>query len=315
MLILICKPTSGLICQGQFMLVLTLIKLYSYCTSYYLIPMYDVDLTYFLQTQGLPMGLPLSGYVATLSLGWWEFQFMDKLAKRDKQLAITLSDVTRYYDDICVTNFGDFDNIAKSIYPPELPLVRSTSDIMRDSFLDIDIFVEDGHFKVGFYNKTDHFDFPVITFSLPDSNMSTKVVYNCFYTKLVRFATLCTDLDRYFEYTNILYTKLVYRDYYSDILLITYETFLNNYSQLLLNNYGEIPKIKPQISSYVDSPLPALAFEVSTPEVETRFNIKHLNLDTPDTLFKKVNMLQQVKQVFQIDKNTSIGDYSTSPLL
>ncbi len=168
---------------------------------------------------------------------------MDKLAKRDKQLAITLSDVTRYIDDICVTNLGGFDNIAKSIYPPELPLVKSTNDIMRDSFLDLDILVEDGHFKVGIYNKTDHFDFPVITFPLPDSNISTKVAYNCFYSQLVRFATLCTDLNRFFECRNILYTKLIYRDYSSDILLKTYETFLNNYSQLLLNNCGEIHKI------------------------------------------------------------------------
>ncbi len=118
----------------------------------------------FLQTQGIPMGLPVSGYVATLSLGWWEFQFMDKLAKSDKQLAFTLSDVTKYFDDICLTNFGGFDNIAKSIYPSELPLLRSTNDIMMDSFLDLDILVEDGHFKVGIYNKTNHFYFPVITF-------------------------------------------------------------------------------------------------------------------------------------------------------
>ncbi len=137
---------------------------------------------------------------------------MDKLAKRDKQLAITLSDVTRYFDDICVTNSGDFDNIAKSIYPPELPLLGITSDIMRDSFMDLDILVEHGHFKVDIYNKTDHFDFPVITFPFPDSNIITKVAYNCFCSQLLRFDTLCTDLDRFFEHTNIIYTKLVYRD-------------------------------------------------------------------------------------------------------
>ncbi len=60
--------------------------------------------------------------------------------------------------------------------------------------------------------------------------------------------------------------------------------FLNTYSQLLLNNNGEIPNIKLHISSYVDCTLPAPAFEVSTPDVETSFYIKHLSLDTPDTL-------------------------------
>ncbi len=80
------------------------------------------------------------------------------------------------------TNFGDFDNIAKSIYPPELTLLRSTSDIMWDLFLDLDILVDDMAIsKLVLYYKTDHFDFPFITFPFRDSNISTKVAYNCFY--------------------------------------------------------------------------------------------------------------------------------------
>ncbi len=176
--------------------------------------MYDVNLTYFYKHKVYQWHCPVSRYVATLSLGWCEFQLMDTLAKRDKQLIITLSDVTRYFDDICVTNFGDFDNIAKSKYPPELLLLRSTSDIMRDSFLDLNILVEDVHFKVGIYNQTDHFDLPVITFPFPDSNISTKVAYTCFDSQLVRFATLCTDLDRFFEHINILFIGIILVMYY-----------------------------------------------------------------------------------------------------
>ncbi len=50
--------------------------------------------------------------------------------------------------------------------------------------------------------------------------------------------------------------------------------FLNNYFQLLLNNYGEIPKLKPQSSSYVKSPLSSPAFDLSTPD---KVNISHFN--------------------------------------
>ncbi len=232
------------------------------------------------QIQGIPMGVSMLGYAAILSFGWWELQFMEKQAKKNNELALKLFDVTRYFGDICVTNFGDFDTLATSLYPHELPLIRSMSDILRGSFLDLDIVVEDEQFKVGINNKTDHFDFPVITFPYSDSNISSKVACNCFYSQLVRFATLCTDLDRFFECTNILYTKLVYREYSSLKLLKTYNMFLSNYSQLLLTNYGEITKLKPQIYSYVKSPLPSPAFDVSTPG---NVNSTHFNFDTPKT--------------------------------
>ncbi len=70
-------------------------------------------------------------------------------------------------------------------------------------------------------------------------------------------------------------------------------------------------KIKPQISSYVDSQLSAPAFEVFTPDVDI-FYIKHLSLDTTDTPILsmcKVNILQSVKHVFQIGNNARIGVY------
>ena len=53
------------------------------------------------------------------------------------------------------------------------------------SFLDLDIEVEDVKFKVGIFNKTDHFDFPVVYFPYPDSNKSPKVIFNCFYPQLL----------------------------------------------------------------------------------------------------------------------------------
>ncbi len=67
----------------------------------------------FRQVQGFPMGLPASGYIATLYLSWLEFQFMEKLTKTDYDLAKKLPKMSRYLDDINTHNIKNFANIAK----------------------------------------------------------------------------------------------------------------------------------------------------------------------------------------------------------
>ncbi len=65
--------------------------------------------------------------------------------------------------------------------PTQLILEKTTPDKSKDSFLDLDIVLEDGQFKVSTYNKTVNFDFPVICFPYLDSNISFQLIYNCFY--------------------------------------------------------------------------------------------------------------------------------------
>ncbi len=70
------------------------------------------------------MGLPASGYIATLYLNWLEFKFMEKVTKMDYYLAKKLPKVSRYLDDINTPNIKNFANIAKQIYPPELTWIK-----------------------------------------------------------------------------------------------------------------------------------------------------------------------------------------------
>ncbi len=128
------------------------------------------------------MGLTAFGYIATLYLSWLELKFMKIITKTDYDFAKKLSKVSRYLDDINTPNIKNFTYIAKQIYPPELTLDKTTDNDFKDSYLDLDIEVEDGQFKVGIYNKTDYFDFPVVSFPYPDSSMSSKVILNCFYS-------------------------------------------------------------------------------------------------------------------------------------
>ncbi len=52
-------------------------------------------------------------------------------------------------------------------------------------------------FNVGIYNKTDHFNFEITSFTLPESNTHSQIGYNTFYSQLFRFYQLCSNLNNF----------------------------------------------------------------------------------------------------------------------
>ena len=45
------------------------------------------------------------------------------------------------------------------------------------------------------YHKVDDFDFEVVSFPFPTSNMSDHITYNSFYSQLVRFSSVCSKFN------------------------------------------------------------------------------------------------------------------------
>ena len=112
---------------------------------------------------------------------------MTKLTKTDYNLAKRLSYNCRYLDDICTVNLKDFDTISKDIYDNTLILEGSTCSYKRDNFLDLYIRVIDGKFVTGIYHKVDDFNFEVISYPFPDSNIHSSfgLLYVLFTTNQV----------------------------------------------------------------------------------------------------------------------------------
>ena len=107
----------------------------------------------FQQINGNPMGSNCSALLADLYLSWLEYEFMQKLIKSDFSLAKKLSFNARYIDDIACINILNFIEIAKEIYPIEIPLNINNSDCLHDAFLDLDIRVFDNKFVTKFITK------------------------------------------------------------------------------------------------------------------------------------------------------------------
>ena len=120
--------------------------------------------------------------------------------------------IKRYLDDILVLNCKDFIDISKSIYPSELTLEPSHDH--EDHFLDLNIIISD-NYKLSFkmYNKTDDFDFEVISFPFPESNIHSSITYSAFFSQLVRYAKISSNYIDFKNWCKILSQKLILRGF------------------------------------------------------------------------------------------------------
>ena len=82
-----------------------------------------------------------------------------------------------------MNNNNEFMICSKDIYPKSISLTTGCIENDKDTFLDLDI-TEENRFITKIYNKVDDFDFEVVSFLFPTSNMSDHITYNSFYSQL-----------------------------------------------------------------------------------------------------------------------------------
>ena len=189
------------------------------------------------------MGSNCSPLLADLYLAWLEFEYMYKLIKTDYHLADKLSSNARYIDDIACVNVQNFNQIAKEIYPTEIPLEGNNSDDFSDVFLDLDIQVVNDRFSIKVYHKIDDFNFDVVNYPFPDSNISESIGYNTFMSQILRFGRICTKFEDFASRTRFIYSKLETRGYKEERLIKYFYKFCCKYPDIVrkfgFNNFKD----------------------------------------------------------------------------
>ena len=123
----------------------------------------------FKQIKGIPMGGNASPLIADLFLANLEFRYIDKLVSskspENLRMAKKLSNNNRYIDDIGVCNMNNNNDFicSKDIYPKSIPLTAGCIENDKDTFLDLDITIEENRFITKIYRKVDDFDFEVLS--------------------------------------------------------------------------------------------------------------------------------------------------------
>ena len=177
------------------------------------------------QILGIPMGGNAFPFIADLYLSWCEYCYMTKIVKTDYAMAKLLSYNCRYLDDICTVNFKYLGDIAIYIYDSTLLLEDSACSYKQDTFLDLYIRVVDGKFVTGIYHKVDDFNFEVVNYPLPQSNIHSMLGYTTFYSQLICFFRLCNNINDFLFRAKLSYSKLVKRGYIHSLLFKYFKRF------------------------------------------------------------------------------------------
>ena len=198
----------------------------------------------FKQIKGIPMGGNASPLIADLFLANLEFKYMEKLVKSKSQIDLDIakkvSNNSRFIDDIAVCNMksnSEFFNYSSVIYPDTIPLTSGIIDNVKDSFLDLDIRIEDGKFVIKVYHKVDDFDFEVVSFPFPTSNISDYITYNSFYSQLVRFSTICSKFADFANRCSNLFNILIQRGFSKSRLKGSFNKFIFNFGDIIYVKY------------------------------------------------------------------------------
>ena len=157
--------------------------------------------------------------------------------KADFTLAKELSNNGRYIDDIDTLNFDNFSAIALQIYDKEQTLEPSQTSGLEDDFLDVNVKIIDNKFVTKVYHKVDKFNFKVVSFPFPDSNIHSKILSNTFFSQLIRYLNICTFSSDFLFRFQIIYKKFYERGFSSEILKKTLRKFILKHP-LILEKYG-----------------------------------------------------------------------------
>ena len=172
----------------------------------------------------------ISCWLSDCSLMVDEFLFIDgKVKSGDLDLARQFKGLNRYRDDCSALNIDRFREIARDIYPPSLELSQENEDLRQATVLDMQVSIDRGNFITKVYNKTDSFPFDVISMPFLESNICEKICYKVFYSQILRYQRLCSNIEDFCSRTKMLGCQLMERGYEFGKLSREFVKVLNNY--------------------------------------------------------------------------------------
>ena len=166
------------------------------------------------QIIGIPIGLDSGQDIANLLLFQYESSYIDRISRRDINLARKFSLCDRYIDDLSSLNFPDFSQHLPNIYPPELIVNLSSNSTTNVNYLDLNMKIDNNsNLEISVYDKRDDFNFNIVNFPYLDSCIPRKPALGIFLSQLIRYARICTKFDDFSQRSLILSKRLQNQGY------------------------------------------------------------------------------------------------------
>ena len=145
-----------------------------------------------------------------------------------------------HIDDIGVCNMNDINKFlicSKGIYPDSVPLTAGCFENHEDTFLDLDINIDEDRFVTKIYHRQmTSIMMQSLSLSLP-ATCQTFITYKSFYSQLVRFSSICSRFCDFASRSKNLFGSLLYRGFAKYRLKNSFSKFLLNYHDTLHIKY------------------------------------------------------------------------------
>jgi len=196
------------------------------------------------QSHGIPMGTDCAPQLANLYLHGVEYKYLIKTMHSNYALAKKLSMTGRYIDDLTNFNGGNiFDKVKTDIYPSSLDLIRVNDKNTNADVLDISITIKNGTFLSKLYDKRRDFNFEISCFPSPTGNIPQHMCYNVFKNQIIRYATICSNIEDFIANIKILTIYLItHREYSKRKLSFHLNQLCKN--NLILSKYVNDGRLK-----------------------------------------------------------------------
>jgi hypothetical protein len=140
------------------------------------------------------MGTNCAPLFADLFLYSYEAEFVqEQLQDNNRKLAVSFNHKCRCIDDILPINNHHFHNYVHLIYTNELEIKDTTKSDRSVSYLKI-FYLISGHFidsngrlPTTLHDKRDDFDFAIVNFPFPCSNIPVLPAYGMYISHLIRY--------------------------------------------------------------------------------------------------------------------------------
>ena len=165
----------------------------------------------FRQVIGIPMGTNAAPQIANVYLHVYEYDYIKCLIDiGDEKSLKRLKDIFRYQDDLIVFNdYGLLNNVLSDIYPNEMIVNNTNISARKCCYLDLNISIYQGKFRITLYDKRKDYNFDVISYPFLDGNIPKNLSYGVFASQLIRMAKVNSTLKGFKDCISELLNKLV----------------------------------------------------------------------------------------------------------
>ena len=191
------------------------------------------------QVIGIPMGCACAPQVADLFLFWYEHDYISRGVDDKNPVIYSLKFASRYIDDLNTPNISSdtVDIICNDIYPDELDIVVTNSSNVNTTFLDLDIYIDNGKFCTKLYDKRRDFNFKVVSLPNLKSNVPKQPSYGIFKGEVYRICKSSSNTSVFINDVKLLVNKLVNQKFDRNLLYSSLRSFLQSKPACLFKHW------------------------------------------------------------------------------